>query len=389
MRQWFFLHIPKCAGTTFIHLLDQYFVQDEILPEHDRFLPLRGWPTEDLRRYPWIRGHFPYTEIVPRLEQPPLMFVFMRDPVELFLSHVEMRRRLFYPDEALSQRVYGKSLDEILRDDVALAYFNNFAAKMLGGTFPDAAPDEDPTRAWSEASVDINAALEHLQQFDFIGLVEEFDASLRRLERLIGLPPIQSYRKANVSPKRSRRSDLDPKTVRKIEAINALDVQLYRSACRLFAKQQEALPREESTLPQTDEVEDDLHRVYPGQGWYPGERHTRHGVIRWAGPEPEARLFYPLKPGRARWLRIEIVNWTDETLIESLHCKVNGLPVTLQRRQITWEDHSSGWVVEAKIPAEYWRPRGWQEIALLVPHTIQPPGESRQLSLCYRRVAIR
>lgn len=388
-RQWFFLHIPKCAGTTFIQLLDQCFVQDEILPEHDRFLPLRGWRTDEIRRYAWIRGHFPYTEIVPRLTAAHWKWILIRDPVEMFLSHVEMRRRLFYPDEELSQRVYGKPLQDVLRDEVAIAYFNNFATKMLGGIFPAAHPNDDPTWVWSEVKVDLNTALQRLWRFDWVGLVERFDESLQHLSYLLGFPFIRGYRKANVSPRRPRKVDLEPAMLQRIEEINAWDMRLYSEARRVFERQRHEYPDIKYNLAQVDSVEDDLWRVYPGQGWYPGERHRVHGIVRWTGPERSARLFYPLRPGKTRLLRVEIVNWAAEDLIEGLRCEVNGIPLTAQRRQVLWEDRTPGWVLEAKVPAEYWRKEGWQEVALYVPRTVQLPGESRMLGVCCRRVEIR
>jgi len=387
---WFFLHIPKCAGTTLIHLLDQRFVQDEILPEHDRFLPLRAWNTADIQRYAWIRGHFPYTEIVPRLAPNSWMLLMMRDPIEMFLSHVAMRRRLFYPDEALSRRVYGRPLEDILRDEVAMAYFANFAAKMLGGKFPEALPDADPTWVWSEAKIDINAALERLQRFNWIGIVEHFDESLVHLERLFGFPPILIYQRANVSPQRPHRHDLSPKLQRYVEAINAMDIQLYRESQRLFVRQRQLLLRQTAkrAFPLVDNVEDDLTRVYPGQGWYPGERHAIHGVVRWTGPGPTTRLFYLLKGGKDRYLRLEIVNWAAPEFPTSLQCEVNGYVIPLRRRRVTWKDGSVGWMIEAKVPAEYWRQDAWQEITLRLPRTVQLPGESRSLGICLRHVSI-
>jgi hypothetical protein len=56
-EQLFFIHIPKCAGTTFINILDQRFIDTEILPVHYDLKKLQDRLTDEtLAGYRFLRA---------------------------------------------------------------------------------------------------------------------------------------------------------------------------------------------------------------------------------------------------------------------------------------------------------------------------------------------
>ncbi len=391
-KQLFFLHIPKCAGTTFINILDQIFVKDEIFPEHDRFLTLSDYTDDAIRKYALIRGHFPYDVLMPRLDGQPLLLTFLRDPVAMFVSHVEMRLRLNYKGDSLSKRIWGRSLEDVLEDQEVLEYFANFSTKMLAASYPlrrgTTSQDFD---AWRWAKADLPLAKERLQHFDFIGLVERFDDSLQLLSRLFSFPSIQSYQLSNVSPNREKRHALSPATITRIREINALDEELYQLGQEIFSQRwNETSPKKiVNTLPNLLETHDDLSRVTPGQGWFAAERHAEYGTLRWSGPTTPSRLFYFIQSKQAMRLRIHIINWLSKDTLENLRLFVNEVPIPWRKSDP--QDDLPGVCLLADIPAKIWRTNmqtlEFQIDKLYSPHDLGLSEEdTRQLGLCFREV---
>jgi hypothetical protein len=98
-EQLFYLHIPKCAGLTFIGIMDSRYTRDEICPVHRFFADLKAQiPVDELAKYKFIRGHFPY-DLVHLLPRKPRMITFLRHPVTHLLSTLDHLQRIEKKDE--------------------------------------------------------------------------------------------------------------------------------------------------------------------------------------------------------------------------------------------------------------------------------------------------
>ena len=54
---WYFAHIPKTAGTSFIVLLDRFFAVEKIFP-HQLWREVSSIDTDENQAYQLFRGHF-------------------------------------------------------------------------------------------------------------------------------------------------------------------------------------------------------------------------------------------------------------------------------------------------------------------------------------------
>jgi len=80
------------------------------------------------------------------------------------------------------------------------------------------------------SSAMLHRAKENLRKhFTVIGLTERFDDSLHLMKECFGWKNI-SYQKANVTPDRPARTQIDAETLQLIESCNVFDRELYRFA---------------------------------------------------------------------------------------------------------------------------------------------------------------
>src|SRR5579883_1204988 len=87
-KAFYYLHIPKTAGTTIcFSVLPQMFDNEEICSAHDyaELLPIRP---DNFGEYRLFRGHF-YYSFTRLFRERPVLMTMLRDPVERSLSHYD------------------------------------------------------------------------------------------------------------------------------------------------------------------------------------------------------------------------------------------------------------------------------------------------------------
>lgn len=204
---YYFLHIPKTAGTTFRHILYENFDQSEIYPNYYELVikqrsryfswkEFRG-QTETLfhNGKKLLIGHFGWRVITHNKEHPPRTLTFLRDP----LSRV--KSAIFYLQKR--NRMYsGMSVDEII--DQYILREGSLQARQLG---------HNPKRD------NINQAISNLESIEFIGISERFDQSLQLCNHTFNWE-LRSIPKRNVGTYST-------------EAFSAQQIDKIREACEI------------------------------------------------------------------------------------------------------------------------------------------------------------
>jgi len=217
-----FLHIPKTGGMTLLHLLRQNYPESSVYPA----LNLGGPPgglheatsvrrmEEAFTRYPdmnheLVMGHFPiwfHKEKNLNFDQS-FVFTILRDPIKRVLSqdryHIAVRSWT---------GMTGKSNPEAIP--------RNCMCLMLAS---------DPTL---KGEALLRNAIANLEKIDKIIFMDDFDNGVQELFDQMGLElpldiPVTNSSQTEDLHKRQRINKL---LLRKLEALNSLDVQLYEYA---------------------------------------------------------------------------------------------------------------------------------------------------------------
>jgi hypothetical protein len=368
----YFPHIPKTAGMTFRTLLEDQFRCDDICPAtlNAQFAKLSA---EQINQYRLFRGHLSYIDI-PRLVTAKrlLNVTVLREPIARVISHYDYIRRT--PGDPHHQSVMGMTLEEFAQKlsvgrigkNVQVYYIAKLAKYELNRLSPQEILD---------------LAKQSLDQFAFVGLLEQFQDSLFLLSYIFGWKPILNSRKENVSGSSKAKlwETLPASTLAAIQENTLLDQELYTYAQEIFATrfddmvqslvQQYAnqlspehqaslqqdpllkLPPEvtnellnhhteqrfiEQNQPQHPAVQYDFCEPIRGTGWQRREcpENAEDAAYRWIGPEPIATLDLPLtaKPDTAYFLELRVIStWVvPSDVLNSLTLTINGQPIALE-----------------------------------------------------------
>jgi hypothetical protein len=171
-----FVHQPKSAGRSIADFLIQNFNRPQLLNNYEI---LENHFPEELCYFNLIYGHFGYQTInLPRIFR---YVTVLRDPIERTISqynHFMHMPNNFDFTKDMREKNYSFR-DFITDDNPNIAYFVNVYTAFLSGVKP---PEQ------LVYNVLFYRALQNLQfNFDFVGIVERYDDTIRLLKKKYNL----------------------------------------------------------------------------------------------------------------------------------------------------------------------------------------------------------
>lgn len=207
------VHIPKCAGTSFRHILQGLYEERLWLNYGTAFIRSQAAVEQIPRGTECIHGHFfadTFDDIFPDRQ----LITWLRHPVERVVSNYHHFLRS--PD--LRDDCCRTLLDQklTLREFAELDWMRNMAARYLNGV--------------------------PLDDFAFVGVAERFLESLHLFGRIVGWPAPLGVPRDNINPARlTERYEISPADHDHILALNPIDLRLYQDA--LTRLEEELVPR--------------------------------------------------------------------------------------------------------------------------------------------------
>jgi hypothetical protein len=240
-RALIFLHIPKAAGSTLHRIIKRQYPKraiftvdgSRIRESIDEFKSLSEEERAEIR---CLKGHMPYG-LHQYLPRPSVYITVLRDPVDRIISHYYFVLRT--PGHFLHQDVISKkmSLEDYVNSDLS-SELNNGQVRLLSGL-------ESVDSIYGHGPVSrsvLEAAKANLQNHFFaVGLSERFEESVLLFKDMLGWTRTY-FVKENVTQKRPTKSDVSKQILKRIEQYNALDIELYDFAERLFKNMLEKRP---------------------------------------------------------------------------------------------------------------------------------------------------
>jgi hypothetical protein len=234
----FFLHIPKCGGTSAdtaiqeayrwkacVHLNSRasrrssLFLGDE-LARHRNQLLAYFLEQEQLQ---YVSGHFTFNEKVFDAYSNRWNFITMlRNPVDKFIS------QYFYNHQKNNQDHFGisASLEEFLETDDGRSLGSDYAHKFSGSLNPQSTLSETHGDA-------VQRAVNNLKKFKLVGFLENTEAFQAGFRESFGAT--LNIKQMNKNPDK-KTADISKQTRKKIEMLCETDMEIYSRARKLFLK---------------------------------------------------------------------------------------------------------------------------------------------------------
>ncbi len=399
---WYFLHIPKTAGTTFRVLLENHFHMDAICPAYE-FFQIGQYSDEELRRFRLFRGHMGYN-LVNYLPQKPRVMVMLRDPMERAVSHFEyIRRDPGHPKHRIiHERKMG--LNEYLLDPVLSAEITNAQVRPLAHLadrqtlrelMKGSRSQDEFARAWRHRDGVLppedellDVALRRLESLDFVGMAEQLEQGMELAAWLLEAPAPEQLQSLNINPGRTRLEALPDDVLTLLEQATVLDRRLYERGRALF-QQRYRMMRDEKVAGRAPSpramvpvaVEDclvvDFLQPLCGSGWHQRELVPGKGVLRWTGPGTSSHVQVVLPEDKAYRMDMVLADWLDDALLRDMKITANNDSISHEVVQ-----HQGETRLRASLPAAGGRLR----IGLELPRTgVKQAGDGAAIDHSHAR----
>lgn len=228
---YFFIHIPKTAGSSFRHMLYNEFRQELIYPNKQDIQQNNGrYPSHEMvldtvnnkqRDFQFLMGHYPF-DTGKTLPKRPKYIVFLRDPVQRAISNLYHLKRH-------NEQFAKIPLQEIIEQ--ANWQINNIQVRFMADkTFR---PGQSYLKDTLRGDKALAKAKKNLDKCDFVGLTEYFEESVGIFQKMFNRNIGRAVKK-NVAPKKHKKVSED--LYNRILTLNQLDIELYEHAKKRYSE---------------------------------------------------------------------------------------------------------------------------------------------------------
>ena len=240
----FFMHIPRCAGTSMRAFLRSQYPASEVCPAEGwkDLGPLGGLAPAWLAPFNLWQGHF-HRNLMDLLPKGTMTLVILRDPVRRTVASIRhtMRDPHYHADHG---RMWGRRLQELIRDPEIMRPQTDVQARYLCATADGAytahysmthrADGSQAEPGDLEIQPTIEAAKQWLRSMMFIGVAEDIPALLDQLCPVMGFDRHALFPRANVNPGGDVLDGLDPEDLAVVRSYVPVDIALYEFARKLI-----------------------------------------------------------------------------------------------------------------------------------------------------------
>ena len=410
---WYFLHVPKCAGTTTRLVLTNHFAASDILSAFDEsFYYARQLPDHPEIHAPYVfaSGHFGWK--LPTLVEGRRwrIVTLLREPLERLLSLYDFLRQGDRLDSGLDFSTWIEH---------GLAPSDWMMAHLVRGMKRTATREIDRAAKRGIAAVQetlrphLPAAIANLRSCEVVGLQERMDDTVNLMCAATGSLPPPHVPRANVTLHRTGRAQIDPRTLDLLDTHLLEERELYAAAQTLFDEQLSRLRQELAA--ETDQQLDSSgirsalrrrffarrsreiveHGFGPEIHWSPADSFTGHNLhdreqhgehkLRWTGPGRETCFYFPVNPDRRGEIELRLHPATPAAHAEGSRLVVNSQEVPLRCVATSGGYTLTGTFGPGQPPAEC----GLLSEFKLVSPTIRGANEFRELGVSLQSIHVR
>ncbi|MBP1965208.1 methyltransferase domain-containing protein [Paenibacillus aceris] len=258
--KYFYLHMPKCAGTSLRIFLQEHFgrniyftgteqVSDFSQEMWEEVSFIGGYLTPNFKE---IYGE--YTEIIE--------FTILRDPIKRYISHYNYYKEMFslpyfterfrnigsfegYERDVIEyqkdiyENITSKSFEEFIDYENFRAETDNIFARMLmeKNKYPQ---NFGSSKTMNKSNfIDMEIIYKRLDDMAFVGIQEDMNTTLKFTCDLLGIPEHKPKKESITQKNYISIDDLSPDILDKIQSRLELDYQIYEYGKKLFYMKKE------------------------------------------------------------------------------------------------------------------------------------------------------
>jgi hypothetical protein len=370
--QYYFLHLPKTAGSSLRDMLRLRFAERDIFPI-ERVQVLQQTPKAEIQKYKLFCGHFDY-QFVYLFPVKPNIITVLRDPVERVLSNYSFWREN-YLSKGEVVTINGVEVVEMVPEEVMLPLedfiesdypqiwdeVNNSQAARLAhslGWRRENQVSED--ELWKTAS-------QNLDTIDAVGTVENFSTFLEVMCSRFSWVNFEESIRTNVTKNRVRSGDIDPNTIQRIKEKNQIDVALHAQASEILRRRKEDMQRRYFLMQlavktprpvtvttshpiQNQQIDFAVSGPVIGRNWFPREQIGWEFFI-WSGPASYSNIFLVCAVKADHWFEITLPMVVHPSVVDDLQLTANRYPIEFTR-VIAEYSTPQRYILTGQIPAE-------------------------------------
>jgi len=233
--RYLFDHIPRTGGMSMKKIFDDLFGPENVSPI------VRWQPAEQIMAQlpttTMITGHFWHAPGGLARRQRAYL-TMLRRPEDWALSLYYFLRHNDVDEDDIVRLARTMNLRAFVMSDdpVVLEAISNFLVHHFDQL-------SDDRYATDEAADALSRAKAVIEQYDFLGIHEEFGDSLDMMSYRFGWPAIDDVPAVNQARQRRSLEETEPEVRARLTALNELDRELYEHAVRLFGERRRAIVR--------------------------------------------------------------------------------------------------------------------------------------------------
>lgn len=356
---YYFAHIPKTAGTSFIVLLDRLFTERRIFPQQ-LWREVGQIELDTNNQYQLFRGHFGGGGVKVLTHNNLRNLTLLRNPIDLSVSTFRFIKR--EKNTKVHHLTATQDFDDFLNNPQTATLVSDRMVRNLSFDFEQDSEAQEvflsaETIAHLQRLIKHSAkpltaeqryqrAKEFVDQCFWFGLVEQFEQSMQLFCHTFKLPPIGSSQKLN---RRDQNIKLSQQQQQHLLELNPWDSKLYQYAEQQFAKRYRSMCqqlehfrsdaaqtvkqlleqqyRRSLPAPSLDRIDYDFSQPLIGDQWHRRElAQPEAQFFRWSGPGKHSHIDFQLIPQRYQ-LSIRIINAISEQDLDQLKLKLNNHPL--------------------------------------------------------------
>ena len=218
---YYFIHIPKTAGTSVRYMLYNQFRASEIYPNNvdyylynrGRYVSLKDFKVNSekyiTKKTKLLMGHFRMFPINNCKERTPKTFAFFRDPTYRIVSSINYHKEK------------GKRYERYTKEEILLMIEKKESQQMA------------KTFGYDSKKNNIAETLDRISGLDAIGITEYMDLSIQNINKTFGW----KLSDINHRNKSKNRKDRDASIIEKINSLDMVDAIVYKHALKVFVDQ--------------------------------------------------------------------------------------------------------------------------------------------------------